>query len=157
MKPLLFSLLAITAFYACDQNEPASGSDQVPGPVQQAFAAAYPATKVEWEAEDDGTFEAEYVLNGTPTSASYSATGELLETEITINITDLPAAVRNTVAAQFPNHQIEEAARITYADGRVAYETELSGQDDRSFDVLFAADGTLLEQATPEVDSDDED
>ena len=147
MKQILFSLLALTAiFFSCESAKETITPDQVPAAVQQAFAAAHPNTKVEWEAEDDGTFEAEFKMDGEEASADYSATGELMETEVEIKKKALPAAVLAAIAEQFPGHEIEEAARITYPDGRIAYEAELEGKDDKKFDAIFSADGTLLER-----------
>ena len=120
--------------------------DQVPAAVQQAFSATHPNTKVEWEAEDDGTFEADFKIGGEEASANYSASGELLETEVEIKKKALPAAVLSAISAQFPDHDIEEAARITYPDGRIAYEAELEGEDNKKFDAIFSAEGTLLER-----------
>jgi len=153
MKSLLFSLLALGVFFSCDHEILRSKSDketisidQISTAVQQAFAATYPNTKVEWEAEDDGTFEAEFEMDGEEASANYSATGQLLEIEVEIKKKAVPEAMLAALAVQFPDHKIEEAARITYPDGRIAYEAELEGKNDKKFDAIFSADGTLLKR-----------
>lgn len=146
MKSILYSLLAIGVFFSCESTRDTLNPDQVPAAVQQAFAAAHPNTKVEWDAEGDGTFEAEFRLAGEEASATISAAGELLETEVEIKKKAFPAAVMAAIAAQFPDYELEEAAKITYPDGRIAYEAELEGKDDQKFDAIFSADGKLIKR-----------
>ncbi|WP_020567374.1 PepSY-like domain-containing protein [Neolewinella persica] len=154
MKPLLFSLLALSVFLSCDGAKETLNPDQVPTAAQQAFAAAHPNTKVAWEAEGDGTFEAEFKMDGEEASANYSATGELLKTELEIKKNALPSAILTTIATQFSGHEIEEAARITYPDGRIAYETELANKNDKKFNVIFSAEGKLLKRVEPDGEDD---
>lgn len=146
MKSILYSLLAIGVFFFCESTRETLNADQVPAAVQQAFNAAHPDTKAAWEAEGDGTFEAEFKLAGEEASATYTSTGELLETEVEIKRKALPAAVIAAIAAQFTDNELEEAAKITYPDGRIAYEAELEGKDDQKFDAVFSADGKLIKQ-----------
>jgi hypothetical protein len=155
MKSYLFSVFVLTAtFFSCESTKETMNLDQVPSAVQQAFADAHPNTKVKWEAEDNGIFEAEFKMDGEEASANYSANGELMETEVEIRKKTLPASVLAAIAAQFPDHEIEEAVRITYPDGRIAYEAELEDKDDKKFDAIFSADGTLLERI--ELDEEDD-
>lgn len=156
MKPFLFCLSLIALFTSCELNKEIVKAGMIPTEVRKAFFAAHPnVKKVEWEIEDDGTYEAEFKMDGEEVSANYSATGELLETEVEIKKKALPAAVLAAIAAQFPDHEIEEAARITYPDGRVVYEAELEGADDVKFDAIFSADGTLIERIAPSDDDND--
>lgn len=156
MKSLLFSLFTLGVFFSCESAKETMNLDQVPAAVRQAFAAAHPNTKVEWDAEDDGTYEVEYKVDGEEVSDNYSATGELLETEMEIRKKDLPAAVLIAITEQFPDHEIEEAAHITYPDGRIAYEAELEGDDDAKFDAIFSAEGKLIERTALSAERDDD-
>lgn len=131
--------------FSCETADESTNLDQVPAAVKKAFDRDFTSTTVEWEAGIDGTYEAAFMMGWQRVVSNYSATGELLETEVEIKKTDLPNAVRTSVAEQYPDHSIEEAARIIYHDQRVIYEAELKGKDDKRFDALFSSDGTLRE------------
>ncbi len=150
MKLIYFSPLLLLFFlFSCEVQKAEISAAEVPAAVREAFLAAHPGTKVEWEAEA-GAFEAEFKVDGQEITESYSATGQLLESEVEIKKSELPAAILTTISEQFPDYEIEEAARITYSDGRIAYEAEIQVDDDVSFDAIFAADGRLLERKSTE-------
>src|SRR3954463_11287853 len=70
----------------------------VPANVKQAFQKQYPNVKVsEWEKEQ-GNFEAEFEKNKVETSVLIDAQGKILETEVEIQISELPAAVKEYVS-----------------------------------------------------------
>ncbi|MCP9234729.1 PepSY-like domain-containing protein [Lewinella sp. JB7] len=154
MHKLLILSLSLFAFLACTPRQ-AVAQDSVPAAVEQRFASLHPtAKKVAWETEANG-YEAEYKLNGKEYSDTYSTSGELLETEQEIKKSQLPATVLATLKRDFAGYEIEEAARITYSDGRTVYETELEGEDEMAFDALFLEDGTFVERVA--LDEKDED
>lgn len=86
----------------------------------------------------------------------FSTDWEFLFTATDIGLADLPTAVQDAIAANFPDYSINAAdmERWDYPDGSVEYEVELvhntTGEDD---DAVFAADGTLI---CFEDDSDDD-
>lgn len=75
-----------------------------------------------------------------------------------IRASDLPTAVTNSIATNFPNYILDdnEADKLTMADGSLRYEVELeSVQDD--LEVVFGADGTVICQQIESDDDDDDD
>jgi hypothetical protein len=60
-----------------------------------------------------------------------------------IPVEKLPAAVRKAIKSKFPKAEIESASKEV-ADGKMIYEVALEIKD-RSVDVAFKADGTILE------------
>lgn len=147
MKLQFFFILILgvfTLFTSCDTAKSSISMANLPGPVSAAFTATHPGLKTTWELESDGNYEAEFKLAGEEVSETYSATGQLLETEVEIKKSVLPAAVLAAIATNFPGHELEEAARLTYPDGRIAYEAELEGDNEVKFDAVFSATGELI-------------
>lgn len=127
----IFLLASIMAFTATAQKVAIS---KVPVPVKATFLKNHPDIKVEWELEKQN-FEAGFILNGKEISEVYAPAGILIETEVSIKSTELPAAV----LAKLKGMKIAEAAKITKADGTVIYEAEVKGKD-----LLFDANGKLV-------------
>lgn len=65
-------------------------------------------------------------------SVLYDINGNLLETEVPIAFTELPAAAQ----AMLKGKKVKEAAKITNAKGAVTYEAEVKHKD-----ILFDAQG----------------
>ncbi len=147
MKTFFVTALCSFLLASCSLERDMVKATEIPAAVTDRFTSLHPTTgKAEWETEEDGSYEAEYKVEGREYSDTYSAAGDLLETEQELKKNDLPAAVLATLARDFAGHEIEEAARITYPDGRIVYEAELEGKDDAKFDALFTEDGTLVER-----------
>ncbi|MBC9930069.1 PepSY-like domain-containing protein [Chitinophaga qingshengii] len=117
----------------------AAAQVKVPAAAKAAFEKAYPDVKqVKWEKEGDA-LEAGFMHQGKHMSVVYSQTGALQETEETIAVSALPAAVTNYVKEHYKGVRIAEAAKITKANGEVNYEAEVHKKD-----ILFDAHGRLL-------------
>lgn len=127
----IFLLAARIAFTASAQKVAVS---KVPALVKATFTKNHPGIKAEWEMEKQN-FEAGFTLNGKETSEVYAPAGTLLETEVSIKSTELPAAV----LAKLKGMKIAEAAKITKADGKIIYEAEVKGKD-----LLFDANGIAV-------------
>ena len=108
---------------------------KVPIAVKNAFLKSHPSiTKIEYEMEK-ANYEANFDMNGKETSEVYSKTGSLLETEIGIKVSELPAPITAYIKNKL-NSKITEAAKITKSTGEVIYEAEIKGKD-----MLFTANG----------------
>ena len=69
----------------------------VPAPVKTAFQKNFPQAKVEkWEKEGIN-FEAEFELNKSEQSVLFDAQGDIIETEIEIEISELPNGILDYV------------------------------------------------------------
>jgi hypothetical protein len=136
---------------------------QVPEAVKNAFKAKFPQiTDPEWEKEGND-YEAEFRVkrvnmdNGKAVkgrierSVLFNTSGELLQTEDEIRITELPAAVNDYIAKNLNGKKVKEAAKITEAGGKIMYEAEIEKED-----YIFDADGNFLKKET-EAEKDDSD
>lgn len=132
---------------------------QTPTAATAAFQKKFPtAQSVHWEQEADGTYEADFKMNGKKMSAAFSAVGIWLETETAIKTKALPEAVRAAIAEAFSGYEIEEAERVETQEG-VVYEVKLEKEADgkeTELEVLFAGDGKVLRQEQEDEEEDDE-
>lgn len=119
-----FGILTIAVCATTAANAQKLTAEKVPAPVKTAFEKLHPHTKVNWEM-DKKNYEAEFTANGKKTSEVYNAGGALLETEVSIKISELPASVQSKLKGM----KVAEAAKITKAGGSVNYEAEVKGKD----------------------------
>lgn len=113
----------------------------VPSEVKSSFTKHFAAAKeAKWEKEK-GNYEAEFDLNKTEQSALFDAKGSLLETEIEIELSQLPAGVMEYVKAHYANQNVKEAAKITDAAGVITYEAEIKGKD-----LIFDSTGKFVKE-----------
>lgn len=127
----LFGLLSVMAVLTISANAQKVSAEKMPAPVKATFAKLHPNTKVMWEMEGKN-YEAGFKVKGVETSEVYAASGTLMETEVEIKVSELPAAVM----AKLKGMKITEAAKITKANGSVTYEAEVKGKD-----LVFDANG----------------
>ena len=105
------------------------------------FRAMFPTEQcTTWEKEDI-TFEAGFMLDGKAMLTVIMPAGALQETEKDI-ASELPAAVRSTLARDYRAYKINEAATIVRANGTMVYEAEVA-KGGKRHDVLFTADGRV--------------
>ncbi len=135
--------MMLTVSYANAQKIKES---EVPKAVKESFTKNFKGAEVEkWEKEKDGTYEAEFDFNKIETSATFDATGKLLETETEIEVKALPTKVTNYVSKNYPDHKITEAAKITDDKGNVMYEAEAK-KGKEEFDLLFDSNGVFIKK-----------
>jgi Putative beta-lactamase-inhibitor-like, PepSY-like len=139
MKKLIIMIVLIVATCMV-VNAQKLGLSKVPAAVKAAFAKQYPGVTTKWEKED-GQYEASFKQNGNSVSATYQANGSFIESEIDINVAELPASVLSYVKDHYKGKTIKEGAKITKADGTVNYEAEVNGKD-----VIFDAKGNFLKE-----------
>ena len=139
-KHLLLLMLASGLALAVSAQEKEK-SIAPPVAAKAAFAKAFPGvTKVKWENED-GNYEASFTDKGQKMSAVYDGKGTLKETEVSIKISELPAAVTDYMKQHYKGLTVKEAAKITKADGTVNYEAEVNKKD-----VVFDAKGAFIKE-----------
>ena len=113
---------------------------EVPKKVVASFTKKHPGMAAKWEKED-GQYEVGYKENGNEMTEMYSADGTMMESEIAIKATELPAAVLAYVKAHYKGADIKEAAKITKANGEINYEAEV-----KKMDVVFDASGKFIKE-----------
>jgi hypothetical protein len=139
MKNLILISIILTAlsFTACGQKK------DVPAKVKTAFEQKFPAAqKVKWDKENATEWEAEFKMNGKKYSANFTADGNWMETEYEIDSSEIPPAVKQTLANEFAEYKIEEAEISETADGKV-YEFSLE-KDETALEVAIAPDGIVV-------------
>lgn len=139
MKKLSMAIIAAsvsTLIHAQKINE-----KEVPQAIKTAFQKAYPtAREIKWEKEN-GNYEAEFDYNKNEYSVLYDANGQLLETEMEIEINQLPPAAVKYVEEHYKGQKIKEAAKITDAKGNITYEAEIKGAD-----LIFDNKGNFIKE-----------
>lgn len=115
-----------------------------PAKVQRAFEAKFPAAaNVKWGKENSTEWEAEFTLNGVKTSANFKTTGDWVETESKIDVSELPEAVTSEIKKLYPKGEITAAFRIESAKDGTKYEADVrTGK--KIGEVILKADGTKL-------------
>lgn len=114
---------------------------EVPATVKSALKKQYPnATNVKWDKESNG-YEASFDFNKTDTSILFDATGKVVETEVEIELNQLPKGAVEYVKSHYKGSTIKEAAKITDANGTITYETAIKGMD-----LIFDTDGKFLKE-----------
>jgi hypothetical protein len=113
----------------------------VPAPVKTAFQKNFPQAKVEkWEKEGIN-FEVEFKLNKSEQSVLFDAQGSIIETEMEIEISQLPTGVLDYIKTNYKGQLVKEAAKITDTKGTVSYETEIKGME-----LLFDSNGNFIKE-----------
>ena len=113
----------------------------VPAAVISAFQKKYLAAKeISWEKEN-GNYEVNFDLNEIDNSVVYDEKGTVLETEVEIELSQLPAGVLEYVKTNYAGKKVKEAARITDAKGVITYEVEIKGKD-----LIFDSNGKFIKE-----------
>lgn len=127
-------LMAILIFAGCKENKKAPQSMQVS--MEKLFPGI---SKVEWDNEEDNTWEAEFKNNGIKTSVTFIADGTLKEIEEEIALADFPQAAQNYLKQNYPGEKVEDIAKMTDNRNIVTYEAEV-----KDFDLIFDAQGNFM-------------
>jgi len=114
-----------------------------PEKVVQALNQKFPNIKnVHWGKESKSEWEAEFIYNGVKTSANFLTDGQWLETETKIPITELPAAVTQSIHANYKTSTLVGADKIETSMNETLYEAELKSGI-KIKEVVFNSDGTI--------------
>ena len=151
MKSL--TIIATLTVFFCMQSC-AQKSEKAPQEVLSAFSTKFPeATKVKWEMEKKGEWEAEFKLNGKEYSANFSVNGDWLETEYSIKESEIPANIRAILDQNFSNYEADEV-EIAESPSGSSYEMGIEVGDEE-FEVIIDSSGNLKKKK--EVEEKDKD
>ena len=142
MKSFLMLACFIVSFATISSAQKINEKD-LPGPVKTAFATKYPAAmNVKWGKENAKEYEAEFKLNNNNVSANFLVTGDWVETETVLSITDLPAAISNAIKTKYPGASITKAEKLEKPGNKTLYEVfiKLNG---KTKEVELNADGSF--------------
>ncbi len=138
-KITLLAFATAITIVACGQKIDAS---KVPNTVKSAFEKQYPGIRVaKWEKEND-KYEANFSKDGKAMSTLQQADGKIVETEISIKISELPLSIVNYVKQHHPGKKIKDASKITNDKGEQMYEAGIPGKD-----LLFNKDGKFIKES----------
>lgn len=150
MKNLGLSLLMGLSVSMMAQTD-----NSVPTAVTTAFASRFPnVSKVKWEMEGDGVWEAEFKIKRVEYSASFNAAGEWMETEWEISKRELPEHIKKALNEKFEGCELEEAERFESPNGN-GYEVEIELKNDEEFEVAISDEGVVL-KSEPSSEEDED-
>lgn len=142
MKTILLALSGALLLTNVAQAQKMTAA-QVPTAAKVTFKAKFPTVQHNTWEKEGGNFEAGFQLDEKTMSAIITPTGALRETETDMRASELPAAVRATLARDYRAYKVNEAATIVKADGTTVYEAEVTRRGKKQ-DVLFTADGKIV-------------
>lgn len=135
-------VLSIT-FTSCAQD--------VPKEVSESFANKYQKAKaIKWENEDNNLWEVEFKIANIEYDASFSINGEWLETETEIKVKELPENIKQKIASDFSDFEIEEAEKIETPKYK-GFEVEIEKEETKII-LVFDENGTILKNTTETQD-----
>jgi hypothetical protein len=101
----------------------------VPQVIKKALSEKFPNVKnVKWDKEENN-FEASFKNNNIDNSILFNANGKIIETEIAIEVNQLPKNALQYLNDNFKNQKVKEAAKIITEKGNLIYEAEIKGKD----------------------------
>ena|SRR5437879_5595526 len=112
----------------------------IPSSVKSSFQKQYPNTKAKWSKEENN-YEAEFNFDKEERSVLMDVSGNIIETEIEIKVSQLPKEITEYIKANYQGQTIKEAAKITDAKGVVTFEAEIKGKD-----LIFDSNSKLLKE-----------
>jgi hypothetical protein len=131
---LAIALATSLTFASCNAD------NRVPEPVKAAIKNLYPdISKLHWNSEAKGIWEAEFKNNGIQTSVTFDANGTMKEIENEITMSDLPQAVQNYLKQNNLENKVKEIAKIVDANGVITYEAEVKNKD-----LIFDNQGNII-------------
>lgn len=137
-KSLILLALGASVSFASAQK---LQNSEVPTSVKSAFQKLHPkATDVRWEKEKEN-YEASFDVNKVDNSVLFDAHGNLIETEVEIELSQLPRGILEYVKTHYADKTVKEAAKITNTKGDVTYEAEIKGMD-----LIFNSTGKFIKE-----------
>jgi len=125
-----------------EEQEEMKTKVNVPPAVRAALAKKYPhASNVTWEKEN-GNYEANWGgTSGEDNSVQLTPAGNFIEIVKAIPVSQLPKATLDYVKAHYKGGKINEAGKVTDANGKLSYEVEVHKKD-----VIFDENGNFVKE-----------
>ena len=113
----------------------------IPENVRLSFQKKYPTIKnAKWDREGD-KYEASFDLNEKENAVLIDAKGNVLETEIEVELKQLPKSIIDYIKANYAERKAKGGAKITDAKGVITYEVEIKGMD-----LIFDSNGIFIKE-----------
>ncbi len=128
---------------------------QVPGPVKKSLVTKFPkATGVEWE-KSAANYEAQFTNGNDWTTALFTATGEWIKTEVSLDTEELPATLKTAVVKNFKGFEVTSATKLVNKGG-TTYLIQVDSETE-GYEALLKEDGTLVKKTKVEYSEEDYD
>ncbi|MGB3607479.1 PepSY-like domain-containing protein [Psychroserpens sp.] len=135
-------LLMALAFFSLGCQD--SANAQAPDAVKKTFKKMYPGENdPDWHTDANGNFESHFKIDGIKYRADYSPNGNWIETETSIDVKDLPDAIRKKIKSDFDDDDITEVEKVEHHSKGTFYDVEFKRKG-KNKDIEFKADGTII-------------
>jgi len=100
-------------------------TDKIPANINQAFAKEFPkAMEPNWRMDKD-TYQVMFMLSGTKHAAKFDKTGQWIDKEERINLSNLPKELTESIAKNFSGYKAYEAEKVETPAKGVLYNVGL--------------------------------
>ena len=140
MKKLIL-LIAVVCMISSSYAQVLTLSD-VPPAISKSFVKSHSkVTTVEWS-KTGTNFKANYVVDSTDRSVTYTPIGKVIETEKQISVASLPTEVIKYLNTNFKDSYVKKASQITSSKGKVNYCVKI-----KDVTLMFDANGKNITPA----------
>jgi hypothetical protein len=138
---LIKTIVLIFFLCACEQK---ISNEDVPEEIRNRFNALYPAAEnVRW-AKEIKNYRAYFKNSGNDIAALFDKKGNVKETEMKIEETEVPDAVIKMISKEYPKAQVISFSRVNSPDMvQYAVKMHLKKED---YKVFFSPEGRLIKQ-----------
>jgi hypothetical protein len=113
-----------------------------PEKVKKGLTEKFPAaTKITWRKESAKIWEVKFLIDGKIFSCDFDPNGKWLETEIKIDIADLPKPVTEAIKSTYSNATITACYKTETLKNGIYYEADII-KGKKNKEVAFNADGS---------------
>lgn len=121
-------------------------NSRTPDAVRENFKKKYPGENdPDWQLDDKGNWEASFKQDGIHYRADYNADGSWIETESSIEKSDLPKAIKDILKSDYDDMEITEIERVDHNSKGIFYDVEFK-QKGKNLDIEFNEKGEILNQ-----------
>lgn len=115
-----------------------------PEAVKTSFQQKYPGENdPDWHTDDNGNFESSFKKDGKSYRADFTPEGKWVETERSVDLEDLPKAVKQRIESDFEGEDITEIEEVQHADKGLFYDVEFK-RPGKNLDVEISPEGKVL-------------
>lgn len=119
----------------------AQDTPDVPNVVKHAFTRNFDVpSEVSWKRTNSG-YQVDFNLADVPHSARYTSNGELLMVKMALNEQNLPAVIRQRIADDFRQYEIDQIDQVKIAE-RMLIQIALRSSS-QTKKVVFTSDGEI--------------
>ncbi len=112
--------------------------------IQKEFELRFPgATDVSWERENPKGWIAEFIWNDRNVHVNYSFSGQWVETQTQIQLSELPKAVLETMESFYPDWKIVLTNKIENTKPDLLFKVAIQ-KDSKIQEIVLKEDGTLV-------------